>query len=362
MSVTKSTVFPGPERFFVCGCFFTHNIFLKKFKQHVTYFEDDKLFKSSWKEILMKKGCQNEEELDAALVQVKAEVERRKLRGSQLLERKEKISAGYKPLYPHLYTLQESYFAPEFLKIVEYCQSMSASSEGLVKRLTKEKANRVFSFPVFTAEFCDQFVEEIAHFENSTLPKGRPNTMNNYGVLLMELGFDINFLNPLRIDYLAPITSLLYPDVGGNSLDSHRAFVVKYKLGEDVDLNYHYDNAEVTINVSLGKEFSDGELYFGDMRQMPCNETRYTRFQHQKSIGLLHRGQHMHGAMPISDGERYNLIIWMRSSQQRNQLCPMCDEKPNLVESMGYGDGFTDKQRMEENNSSQETVEMCAAL
>ena len=84
----------------------------------------------------------------------------------------------------------------------------------------------------------------------------------------MELGFDDNFLNPLRTKYLSRLTALLFPDVGGDSLDSHRAFVVKYKLGEDVDLNHHYDNAEVTINVSLGKEFSDGDLYFGDMRQV----------------------------------------------------------------------------------------------
>ncbi|XP_001180150.3 2-oxoglutarate and iron-dependent oxygenase domain-containing protein 2 [Strongylocentrotus purpuratus] len=350
------------ERFWVCGCFFTHNIFLKKYKQHVTYFDDSNLFKSTWREALMKRGCKDEDELDAALIKVKAEVERRKQRGIQLLERKEKISAGYKPLHPPLYTLQESYLAPEFLKIVEYCQSNDATEEGLAKRLTRENASQVFSFPVFTAEFCDRFVEEITHFENSPLPKGRPNTMNNYGVLLMELGFDGNFLNPLRMDYLAPIASLLYPDVGGNSLDSHRAFIVKYKLGEDVDLNYHFDNAEVTINVSLGKEFSDGELYFGDMRQMPRDETKYARFEHKKTIGLLHRGQHMHGAMPISEGERYNLIIWMRSSQQRNQLCPMCDEKPDLVESVGYGDGFTDEGGTEEGSPSHETVEMCAAL
>ena len=90
----------------------------------------------------------------------------------------------------------------------------------------------------------------------------------NWQVLLMELGFDDNFLNPLRTKYLSRLTALLFPDVGGDSLDSHRAFVVKYKLGEDVDLNHHYDNAEVTINVSLGKEFSDGDLYFGDMRQV----------------------------------------------------------------------------------------------
>lgn len=39
-------------------------------------------------------------------------------------------------------------------------------------------------------------------------------------------------------------------------------------MGEDLDLSYHYDNAEVTLNVSLGKEFIGGELFFGDMRQV----------------------------------------------------------------------------------------------
>lgn len=71
---------------------------------------------------------------------------------------------------------------------------------------------------------------------------------------------------PLRKQFLAPLSRLLFPDAGGDSLDSHKAFVVTYKMEEDLDLNYHYDNAEVTLNVSLGKEFSDGVLYFGDMR------------------------------------------------------------------------------------------------
>lgn len=57
--------------------------------------------------------------------------------------------------------------------------------------------------------------------------------------------------------------------------------------------------------------------------------------------GILHRGQHMHGALPITDGERCNLIIWMRSSKIRNNLCPMCNRKPSLVETCGNGDGFT---------------------
>ena len=35
---------------------------------------------------------------------------------------------------------------------------------------------------MFTALFCQALLEELEHFEQSDLPKGRPNTMNNYGV------------------------------------------------------------------------------------------------------------------------------------------------------------------------------------
>lgn len=87
-------------------------------------------------------------------------------------------------------------------------------------------------------------------------------------MVLDELGFDEGFVTPLRELYLSPIASVLYPDCGGRCLNSHRAFVVKYDLKEDLDLSYHYDNAEVTLNVCLGKTFSEGGLYFGDMRQV----------------------------------------------------------------------------------------------
>lgn len=36
--------------------------------------------------------------------------------------------------------------------------------------------------PIFKDEYCNKFVEEMRHFEESDMPKGRPNTMNNHGV------------------------------------------------------------------------------------------------------------------------------------------------------------------------------------
>lgn len=191
---------------------------------------------------------------------------------------------------------------------------------------------------MFTAPFCQALLEELEHFEQSDLPKGRPNTMNNYGVgealpwgrrrqgllgvgdspaalqpsgvalsvprsvrkmnrgritkleksgtkseappaslltpgpssqvLLHELGLDEPLVTPLRERFLQPLMALLYPDCGGAWLDSHRAFVVKYAPGQDRELGCHYDNAELTINVALGKAFTGGALYFGGLFQV----------------------------------------------------------------------------------------------
>ena len=85
-------------------------------------------------------------------------------------------------------------------------------------------------------------------------------------ILVSELGFDSEFLDKLRQEYLQPVASLLYPEwVGPSGLDSHKAFTVSYTLGGDCDLAYHYDNAEVTLNVCLGTSFTGGELSFGPM-------------------------------------------------------------------------------------------------
>ena len=65
-----------------------------------------------------------------------------------------------------------------------------------------------------------------------------------------------------------PLARLLFPVWVDEGLDSHKAFIVRYATGEDVDLSYHFDNAEVTLNVNLGKQFNGGNLYFGKMKNV----------------------------------------------------------------------------------------------
>ncbi|XP_030316243.1 2-oxoglutarate and iron-dependent oxygenase domain-containing protein 2 [Calypte anna] len=308
--------------FLSCACFFTDNIFLGRYGLHVRY--------------------RDEPQLRHDYGRVEAEVQRRRELIQHSRARRAIISKCYQPKHPQIYVLQDSFLAPDFLEIVRYCTSPGAHLHGLLSYLESFSDKRIYRLPVFTEEFCRTFVEELEHFEQSEMPKGRPNSMNNYGVLLNELGMDETFITPLREKFLQPITALLYPDLGGSCLDSHKAFVVKYSLQEDLDLSSHYDNAEVTLNVSLGKDFTEGNLYFGDFRQDPTPVPKYIEIQHVGSQGLFHRGGQIHGALPIASGERWNLIVWMRASSIRNQLCPMCNQKPELVAAEGFGDGFTE--------------------
>ena len=39
---------------------------------------------------------------------------------------------------------------------------------------------------------------------------------------------------------------------------------------------------------------------------------------------LLHMGRHLHEVLPVTGGERHQLILWARSSTLRKAQCPCC--------------------------------------
>lgn len=79
------------------------------------------------------------------------------------------------------------------------------------------------------------------------------------------------------------------------------------------------------------------------MRTNPCiiNDAAFTAVRNIPGHGVLHLSQQIHGSLPITNGERNNIVLWMRSSSIRNKLCPWCNAKPSLIPASGFGDGFT---------------------
>ncbi|XP_057620528.1 2-oxoglutarate and iron-dependent oxygenase domain-containing protein 2 isoform X1 [Chionomys nivalis] len=330
------------RRFCRCACFCSQNLYVARYGLHLR-FRDEQQLRRDYGPLLRSRGCVSSKDFQQLLEELEQEVGRRRRLGQESAARKALIASTYHPARPDVYcSLQDAALAPEFVAAAEYSASPGAGLEGLLQQLeivSEEK--RIYRVPVFSAEFCQALLEELEHFEQSDMPKGRPNTMNNYGVLMHELGLDEPLVTPLRERFLQPLLALLYPECGGGQLDSHRAFVVKYALGQDLELGCHYDNAELTLNVALGKAFTGGALYFGGLFQAPAALMEPLEVDHVVGQGILHRGGQLHGARPLGTGERWNLVIWLRASAVRNRLCPMCCQKPELVDDEGFGDGFT---------------------
>ena len=170
----------------------------------------------------------------------------------------DRIRKNYRPLHPHLYELRDEFFVPELVRAVR------GGTPAALRQLYREPHPQIYVFDMLRPEFLHDLLAEAAWFEEwcgqNDLGLMRPNSMNNYGTVLDSFGFS-PFLQQLMLKYIQPFSSLMYPEVGGATLDSHHGFIVEYKVGKDVALDFHVDASDVTLNVCLGKEFTGGTLF-----------------------------------------------------------------------------------------------------
>ena len=95
--------------------------------------------------------------------------------------------------------------------------------------------------------------------------------------------------------------------------------MVRYKKGEDTDLALHGDASVVTLNVCLGRDdFEGGRLAFRPYTDWygkaapPSNRTHEQRpLEFSPGVAVIHRGQHKHEALPLTAGERINMVVWL---------------------------------------------------
>uniref|UniRef100_A0A2P2K526 Fe2OG dioxygenase domain-containing protein n=1 Tax=Rhizophora mucronata TaxID=61149 RepID=A0A2P2K526_RHIMU len=232
-------------------------------------------------------------------------------------EYRQKIIKNYQHLHKQLYTMHaEDFFVPSFLKAIK------ENKEESFRSILAEPTPGVYVFDMLKPNFCEILISEVEHFErwvhNTNCRIMRPNTMNKYGVVLDDFGLE-TMLDKFMDDYICPMSRVFFPEVGGSTLDSHHGFVVEYGMDKDVELGFHVDDSEVTLNVCLGTQFCGGELF---LRGVRCDKHVNTETQpeevldytHVPGRAVLHRGHHRHGARPTTSGHRFNLILWCRSS------------------------------------------------
>lgn len=231
-----------------------------------------------------------------------------------------RITSNYQPLYRDLYQLNATaFFVPSFIRAF---MANDNNRDESIKSIMSEPAPGVYKFNMLQPRFCEMLLAEVENFEKwiqeTKFRVMRPNTMNKYGAVLDDFGME-SMLEKLMEEFIRHISKIFFADVGGYALDSHHGFVVQYGFNRDVELGFHVDDSEVTLNVCLGKQFSGGELYFRGVR---CDKHMNTEalpeeifeYSHVPGHAIIHRGRHRHGARAITSGQRINLLLWCRSS------------------------------------------------
>jgi len=205
--------------------------------------------------------------------------------------------------------LREEWFEPAFWRA-----HMENTPEAWRALLEEHLENEVYSFKMLSEVFCEQLLEEIFNFYDSGLPARRPNSMNNYGIILNEIGLEplIDGLQAM----LQTLGDMLWPGAGSD-WDGHHCFIVRYREGEDLGLDMHTDDSDVTFNLCLGLNFQGAGLQFCGLMGAPNHRRHTLTYQHVKGSVVCHLGRKRHGADDISEGERLNLILWNHSSTYR---------------------------------------------
>ncbi|KAF3626162.1 putative dehydration-responsive element-binding protein 2A-like [Capsicum annuum] len=271
-----------------------------------------------------------------------------RIRTQKQNEYRQRIISNYQPLHSMLYTMKATnFFVPSFIKAI------SENSVESFRKIICEPYPGVLSFEMLQPRFCEMLLEEVENFEKwvreTKFRIMRPNAMSKFGAVLDDFGLQ-NMLQKFMEDFILPISRVAFTEVGGSTLDSHHGFVVEYGMDKGVDLGLHVDDAEVTLNVCLGKHFTGGDLFFQGVRceKHMNTETRpeeVFNYPHVAGRAILHCGRHRHGARATTSGRRTNLLIWCRSSVFRemrkyqtdfSSWCAECkrDEEERMLQKL----------------------------
>jgi hypothetical protein len=122
-----------------------------------------------------------------------------------------------------------------------------------------------------------------------------------------------------------PLAAAVFADLGGSdALDHQHGFLVDYAADKDEDLEFHVDDAEITLNLCLSSDATGAELTFRGLR---CAAHRQSddlpgepvHIAPEPGIAILHAGWHRHEVARLRGGRRRSLILWCQSSAFRDR-------------------------------------------
>eukprot|EP00908_Phaeocystis_cordata_P014353 Transcript_25454.p4 GENE.Transcript_25454~~Transcript_25454.p4 ORF type:complete len:162 (-),score=45.88 Transcript_25454:820-1305(-) len=143
--------------------------------------------------------------------------------------------------------------------------------------------------------------------------------MNNYGIKWAHIGLG-GLFERLRQRYVGRVASVLFPHLGGSSLDHEHSYLVHYDTHSDQEgLDVHHDSCDITFNAALDESssYAGAGLTFCGLYSTPLYRNYSFTYRHVLGRAILYDGRVRHGAEPIEAGSRTNLV-------HARSLAPLC--------------------------------------
>ena len=145
------------------------------------------------------------------------------------------VVARYRPLrkHPALFDANNGWtqwLDPSLMSALAELQTTGNTTRLLsLLRVEASGHSQAYSLPFVSEEFCDLFLEELDHYHTTGLPISRPNSMNNYGIIVNDIGMK-PVLTWLQRTVLHPLAELLYQGDGyATDLDEATADFLRFR-------------------------------------------------------------------------------------------------------------------------------------
>ncbi|UAL44484.1 2OG-Fe(II) oxygenase [Shewanella inventionis] len=208
------------------------------------------------------------------------------------------------------------------------------SKEVAVKELLQEVAPGVFELQFFDPERLADLREYLERVWDAQIPLRPP-----YGIVLNRRGAMLDsrsegylaapnfqaFYREMLNTYMRPIARMLFPEIMGYDTQTF-GFSIHYQPNTDSSIRPHTDASAVTLNINLNlpdEAFTGSAVDFFDLASGQKHSLTF-----KSGTAMIHRGNVVHAAQPITSGERTNFVLWLYGD--RGQIPPQGAKRPAI--------------------------------
>lgn len=206
--------------------------------------------------------------------------------------------SGYQPRHPQLF---EAFAGTNTAAIKNYIHPQILQKE--FDLICDEPIDNVFTFPLFTALFCRELIEEAEHYGQWTTYRGANSPSTD--ILLDSIGFNDGYCRALQT-YVYPLFMHKYQLKGDGWIRLNaQNFIVRYLSEHQGHLGLHNDGSYISMVVTLNTEYEGGGTIFPKFKKLIKHD--------QPGYAAIHPGLvgYYHGARPVTKGRRYILASFM---------------------------------------------------